>query len=700
MSDAALTSAEPADLLGRISKALKRGEIALALGVVCILIVLILPMPPWLLDFSLAISITLSILILMVALFIQKPLEFSTFPTVLLIATMLRLALNLASTRIILAHGHEGVNAAGHVIAAFGNFVMSGNFIIGVIVFAILVVVNFVVITKGSGRIAEVAARFSLDSMPGKQLAIDADLSAGLIDEATAKRRRAEIEDESNFFGSMDGASKFVRGDAVAGLIITFINVLAGIFIGVAQKNMTFTEATQTFTLLTVGDGLVSQIPALIVSTAAGMLVSKSGVAGSADKALFGQFSAYPAALGLASFLMLSLSILPGIPMLPFLALSALTGGAAWQLTKSQDAAEAAGVAEATAGTPAVAKEEPINAALQIDQLRLELGYGLLGLINSEKGQRLTDQIKSLRRQLAVEMGFIMPSVRIQDNLQLPANTYVLRVKEIEAGRGDLRPNMLLVMDPRGEAITLPGEHTTEPTFGLPALWMSEGSREEATFRGYTVVEPQTVVTTHLTETIKDNMAELLSYAETQKLLDELDKSHQKLVADMIPTQIAIGGVQRVLQNLLAERVSIRDLPTILEGISEACGYSRNVSAITEHVRTRLARQISETHTGESGYIPLVTLSPQWEQSFAEAIVGQGDDKQLSMPPSRLQEFIGAVRLTFERLAMSGDTPVLLTSPGARPYVRSIIERFRAATVVMSQNEIHPKARIKTLAQI
>jgi flagellar biosynthesis protein FlhA len=498
----------------------------------------------------------------------------------------------------------------------------------------------------------------------------------------------------------MDGASKFVRGDAVAGLIITFINILAGIFIGVAQKNMSFTEATQTFTLLTVGDGLVSQIPALIVSTAAGMLVSKAGVAGSADKALFGQFSAYPAALGLASFLMVSLAVLPGIPMLPFLALAALTGGAAWHLTANREKADAASAADAKAAAPAPVKDEPINAALQIDQLRLELGYGLLGLINSEKGQRLTDQIKALRRQLAIEMGFIMPSVRIQDNLQLPANTYVLRVKEIEAGRGDLRPSMLLVMDPRGEAITLPGEHTTEPTFGLPALWLSEGSREEATFRGYTVVEPQTVVTTHLTEAIKDHMAELLSYAETQKLLDELDKTHQKLVADMIPAQIAIGGVQRVLQNLLAERVSIRDLPTILEGISEACGYSRNVSVITEHVRTRLARQISETHTSEAGYIPLITLSPQWEQSFAEAIVGQGDDKQLSMPPSRLQEFIAGVRQSFERHAMSGETPVLLTSPTIRPYVRTIIERFRPITVVMSQNEIHPKARIKTLAQI
>jgi flagellar biosynthesis protein FlhA len=698
VTDTTATAAAP-NAFDRIGSAVKRGEIALALGVVAILIVLILPMPTWLLDFSLAASMTLSILILMVALFIQRPLEFSAFPTTLLISTMLRLSLNLASTRLILSHGHEGPAAAGHVIAAFGAFVMGGNFIIGVIVFTILVVVNFVVITKGSGRIAEVAARFSLDSMPGKQLAIDADLSAGLIDEAGAKKRRAEIEDESNFFGAMDGASKFVRGDAVAGLIIVFINIIAGIFIGVVQKNMTFTEATQTFTLLTVGDGLVSQIPALIVSTAAGMLVSKAGVIGSADKALFGQFSRYPSALGLASVLMVALSVLPGIPMLPFLVLAALTGGAAWRLTLDGEKIlnDAADLAKASV---APVKEEPITAALQIDQLRLELGYGLLGLINSDKGQRLTDQIKALRRQLAVEMGFIMPSVRIQDNLQLAANTYVIRIKELEAGRGDLRPNMLLIMDPRGEPITIPGEATKEPTFGLPALWAAETSREEATFRGYTVVEPQTVVTTHLTEVIKDNMAELLSYAETQKLLDELDKGHQKLIADLIPGQISLGGVQRVLQSLLTERVSIRDLPTILEGISEACGFSRNVSVITEHVRVRLGRQISDTHTGEAGYIPLVTLSPQWEQSFAEAIVGQGDDKQLSMPPSRLQEFIASVRQTFERLATSGDTPVLLTSPAVRPYVRSIIERFRPVTVVMSQNEIHPKARIKTLAQI
>jgi flagellar biosynthesis protein FlhA len=698
MTDTAVTTM-PNALVQRVLGTLRRGEIALALAVVGILVVLILPMPTWLLDMSLALSVTLSVLILMVALFIERPLDFSAFPTVLLIATMLRLALNLASTRLILSHGHEGTKAAGHVIEAFGNFVMAGNFVIGVIVFIILVVVNFVVITKGSGRIAEVAARFSLDSMPGKQMAIDADLSAGLIDETSARKRRREIEDESNFFGAMDGASKFVRGDAIAGLIITAINIVAGIVIGVAQKNVSLAQASHTYTVLTVGDGLVSQIPALIVSTAAGMLVSKGGNSGSADKALIGQLTAYPAALGLCSALMGVMAVLPGLPMLPFLGLSGVTGYAAYRLAERREKQIAAEAAEVAAAATPVA-EEPIAAALSIDQVRLELGYGLLGLINSDRGHRLTDQIKALRRQLATEMGFVMPSVRIQDNLQLPANTYVVRVKEIEAGRGDLRPNMLLVMDPRGDNISIPGEPTVEPTFGLPALWASEAHREEATFRGYTVVEPQTVITTHLTEVMKENMAELLSYAETQKLLDELDKSQQKLIADLVPAQITIGGLQRVLQNLLAERISIRDLPTILEGVSEACGYTRNVSMITEHVRARLARQISDANTTEQGFIPLVTLSPSWEEAFAESIVGQGDDKQLALAPSRLQEFIGGVRQVFDRHAMMGETPVLLTSPIVRPYVRSIIERFRPMTVVLSQNEIHAKARIKTVGQV
>ena len=683
-----------------VFNALRRGDIALALGVTAILVVLILPMPSWMLDLSLAVSMTFSVLILMTVLFIGKPLEFNSFPTVLLIATMMRLALNLASTRLILAEGHEGTDAAGKVIEAFGSFVMSGNFVIGIIIFGILVIVNFIVITKGSGRIAEVSARFSLDAMPGKQMAIDADLSAGLIDETTARTRRKELEDESNFFGSMDGAAKFVRGDAIAGLMITFINVIGGIIIGVAQQDLTFGEAAETYTLLTVGDGLVSQIPALIVSTGAGLLVSKSTATGTMDEALIGQLGGYPRALGLSSFLMLSLALLPGIPALPFLTLSGLAAAGAYFSSKKKSRAAASAASELAAKTAAPVTEEPIANALQIDQVRLELGYGLLPMINGQGGQRLTDQIKSLRRQLAQEIGFVMPSVRIQDNLQLPANTYVIRVKEIEAGRGELRPNMMLVMDPRGEKIPLPGEDTVEPTFGLPAKWCDESGREEALFRGYTVVDPPTVVTTHLTELIKDNMAELLSYAETQKLLDEQDSEQQKLIADLIPSQITVGGLQRVLQNLLAERVSVRDLPTILEGVSEACGYTRNVTAITEHVRARLARQISNDTVNPEGFIPMITLSAQWEQAFAEAIVGDGEDRQLSMAPTRLQEFINAVRQNFERHAMLGESPVLLTSPPVRPFVRSIIERFRPSTVVLSQNEIHAKAKIKTLGQI
>jgi flagellar biosynthesis protein FlhA len=690
-----------ADLVKTTKGMLLRGDVALATGLVTILVVLILPMPGFLLDIFLAISITVAVLILMTVLFIQKPLELSAFPTILLMTTLLRLSLNLASTRLILSNGHEGPSAAGAVIEAFAEFVMGGDFIIGVIVFAILTIVNFVVITKGSGRIAEVAARFTLDAMPGKQMAIDADLSAGMIEEPEARRRRKELEEESAFFGAMDGAAKFVRGDAVAGLMITFINVIGGMAIGTLRHGVTFLESADIYTRLTIGDGLVSQIPALVISIAAGLMVSKGAGSESTDKALFKQLSGYPTALGLTGAMLGLLGLLPGMPFLLFMLLGGGAAAAAWYLPRirEQKLKESA-IAELDVPPPPVA-DEPISTALSIDLVRIELGYALLTMINSAvEGSRLTDQIKGLRRQLASEIGFVMPSVRIQDNLQLAPNTYVIRVKEIEAGRGDVRPNMLMVMDPRGEAISLPGEATTEPTFGLPAMWIDQNYREEALFKGLTVVDASTVVTTHLTEVIKDNMSDLLSYAESQKLLDELGREHQKLVADVIPAMITLGGLQRVLQNLLAERVSVRDLATILEGVSEACAFTRNITQITEHVRTRLARQISDSNTNESGFIPLITLSPEWEQAFAESIVGDGDDRQLSMAPSRLQQFITGVRQTFERYAMMGETPVLLTSPMIRPYVRSIIERFRPATVVMSQNEIHPKARIRTLGQI
>ncbi len=684
-----------------LTKLMKRSDLALAGGIMAILVVLIVPMPSWMLDLSLAFSLSVAILILMTGVFIEKPLEFSSFPTVLLISTMMRLALNLASTRLILSHGHGGTAAAGYVIQAFGKLIMQGNFVIGLIVFAILVIVNFVVITKGSGRIAEVAARFSLDAMPGKQMAVDADLSSGLIDEATARQRRKTLEAESNFFGAMDGASKFVRGDAIAGLLIVAINIVGGIIIGVAQNGMSFADATHTYTVLSVGDGLVSQLPALIISTAAGLMVSKAGIDGATDKALIGQLSHYPQALGIAAVVMAIIAVVPGMPTFVFLALAGLIGSAAWIAYKKKDDAAAAVVAEeAKAHAASEPAEEPIANALAIDQLRIELGYALLPLINDVKGQRITDQIKALRRQLAQEMGFVMPSVRILDNMQLGANTYRICLKEVESGQGELFPGSLMVMDPQGRPVDLPGTATTEPAFGLPALWVNQSLQEEASFKGLTAVDPGTVLTTHLTEVLKSNMAELLSYSETKKLLDEMPAEQKKLVDELIPSQISVTGVQRVLQTLLAERVSIRDLPAILEGIAEASGHTKNALYLTEHVRTRLARQLCHQHLSPGGYLPLVALSPGWEQAFAESIIGQGEERQLAMAPSQLQQFITNVRDRFDDAGQQGEVPVLLTSPQVRPFVRSIIERFRPQTTVMSQNEIHASVKLRTLGQV
>jgi flagellar biosynthesis protein FlhA len=687
--------------LGEVGTFMKRGDLGLAIGVLAILVVLILPLPPLLLDLSLAISIIISVLILMTALFIHTPLEFSSFPTVLLIATMLRLSLNLASTRLILAHGHEGTDAAGHVIQAFGNFVMSGNFVIGIIVFAILVIVNFVVITKGSGRIAEVAARFHLDAMPGKQMAIDAELSTGTIDEKEARRRRQQLEDEGSFFGAMDGASKFVRGDAIAGLLVVFINVIGGMIIGIAQQGLSFSDAAHSYTTLTVGDGLVTQIPALIVSTSAGLLVSKAGVSGAADKALLKQLSGYPKALGMSGAVMVVMSLLPGIPMLPFLALGTGAGALAFIMDKRSKLATATEVKKAEVAAKTEAADEPISSALRIDDLKVEIGYALLPLVNSPDGtDRLTEQIKALRRSLATEMGFVMPAVRILDNVQLDANAYVIKIKEVEAGSGKVWPGQHMVMDPAGGQVNLPGTHTTEPTFGLPATWVDGALKEDASMKGYTVVDAATVLSTHLTELLKGNMAELLSYSEVQKLLKELPKEQSELVKDLVPSQITVSGIQRVLQILLGERVSIRDLSTILEGIAEGAAATRNPTILAEHVRARLSRQICAQHTSPGGYLPLIALSAPWEQTFAESLIGQGDERQLAIQPSKLSEFIALVREKFEEAAREGEAPVLVTSAGIRPFVRGIIERFRVQTPVLSQGEIHPRARLKTVGSI
>ncbi|MEO1065834.1 MAG: flagellar biosynthesis protein FlhA [Pseudomonadota bacterium] len=692
--------------LGALAAFLRQGDIALAMGVIIILVMLIMPMPPFMLDVFLAISIIFSVLVLMTALFIHAPLEFSSFPTVLLIATMLRLALNLASTRLILANGHEGPHAAGNVIEAFGEFVSRGNFVIGLIVFAILVIVNFIVITKGSGRIAEVSARFTLDAMPGKQMAIDADLSAGIISEDEARARRKQLEDESSFFGAMDGASKFVRGDAIAGLMITFINIVGGIVIGIMQQDLSFADAGRTYTLLTIGDGLVSQIPALIVSTAAGLLVSKAGVRGAADEALVQQLTRYPKAFGMSAFVMTFMSVLPGMPTMIFLVLAGGAGYLAYyghRLKKDEKAKE--GMKTTADGTPMSEEEAPkepdIRESLKMDDLRIEVGYGLLSLINESEGsERLTEQIKALRRQLANDLGFVMPSVRLLDNLQSQPNEYAIKVKEVSAGGGEVFPDKLMVMDPTGAKVTLQGINTIEPTFGLPATWIDQAKRVEADNMGYTVVDPSTVISTHMSEVMKANVAELLSYSVVQDLLAELTPQQSKLVDDMVPNQITVSGIQRVLQGLLAERVSIRDLPTILEAIAEAAGAINTTSGLVEHVRSRLARQITAQHTAPQGYLPMVTLSPQWETAFAEALVGDGEEKQLAIAPSKIQEFVTVVRDAFEDAARMGEVPVLLASPGIRGHVRSIVERFRPQTAIMSQAEVHPRAKLKTVGTV
>lgn len=692
----------------------KYRDIVLACSIVGILMVLLFPIPTVLLDFLLAFSVGSSLIILMTTLFIIRPLELSIFPTILLVTTLLRLSLNIASTRLILSNGHHGSDAAGHVIKAFGGFVMQGNVVIGLIVFLILTLINFIVITKGSGRIAEVAARFSLDAMPGKQMAIDADLAAGLIDENSARSRRKQLEDESTFYGAMDGANKFVRGDAIAGLIITFINLIGGMIVGIVQKGLSFDVAVQTYTILTIGDGLISQIPSLIISMSAGLLVTKAGSSESANQMIFGQLGKYPQALIMTSVVTGLMAFLPGLPFFPFALITCATGSIAYflhsnKLLDNKNIKKSAGreinqpdsktqTGESTSAEPSSGR---ISDTLQLDLIRLEIGYGLMPLVNNTNGHNLTEQIKSLRKQIAGEYGFVMPSVRIQDNIQLDNDTYLIKIKELEAGRGFVRPGKLMVMDPHGSDINIPGEITKEPAFGLPAKWVDEGYKEEALFNNCTVVDPSTVITTHITELIKENITDLLSYSETQKLLDNIGSEHKQLVKDVVPDLVSVATLQKVLQNLLSEMISIRDLPAILESVADSARSNKNLIAMTEAVRVHLSRQICHHNTNKEGFIPIIALSPDWEKTFIESLVDDGaGNKQISMQPSKLQEFVTRVKKSFDDQALKGYIPVLLTSSYNRPYIRSVIERFRPATVVMSQNEIHYKSKIRTLDSI
>ncbi|HVZ08660.1 flagellar biosynthesis protein FlhA [Rhodopila sp.] len=683
-----------APMLGWLRQRTPGGDVSLACGVLLLLCILILPMPTFLLDIGLAFSFMTAVLMLVVAIFLQRPLDFSSFPTMLLLTTLLRLSLNVATARLILSHGAEGPYAAGHVIAAFGSFLMGDDVTIGGVMFIMLLIVNFIVITKGSSRIAEVSARFFLDAMPGKQMAIDADLSSGAIDDKTARKRRADLDAEASFYGAMDGAAKFVRGDAVAAIVITTINIIGGLIIGLVRAHMSLADSVAAFTTLTVGDGLASQIPSLLVATAAGIVVAKGSAEGGMSSLVLRQVTLKPTPLSITAGAGAVLALMPGLPTLPFLGVAGLAAGGAFLRSRQIEAQDAA-------PTPPPAAGEPNGRALvAIDMVRVELGYGLLSLASGD-GPKLSDRIRNMRRSMAQELGFVLPSVRIQDNVDLEPYEYRIYVKDIIAGKGELRPAMMLAVSTDDGQLDLPGERTVEPTFGLPAWWIDATAADDARARGCTVVDAASVLTTHLTQVLKENVAELLSHAELDKLLQQLPSEHQRLVSDLIPGTISMGNVQRVLQILLAEHVSIRDLPTILEAIQEACGMvSKGIISIAGHVRSRLARQITDRYVGPNGYVPIISLSAEWEDTFAESLVGPPDDRQLALPQGKLHAFIERTRAAIDEAMQAGEQPVILTSAGIRYHIHAVVDRIRMNVPVLAQTEIHRRARVKVVAVI
>lgn len=699
MSGAAQKLGRPSPWLARLGDSLAHKDVFFAAGLIGLIAVLVLPMPTWLVDIGLATSITLSVLVLMVAIWIEKPLDFSSFPTVLLIATLLRLALDLATTRLILADGYKGLDAAGSVINGFAVFVVGGDFVIGVVVFAILIVINFMVITKGAGRIAEVAARFSLDAMPGKQMAIDADLSAGMINNEEARTRRRQLEEESSFFGAMDGASKFVRGDAVAAIIITLVNVIGGIVIGTLRHGLAISQAATFYTTLTIGEGIVSQIPALIVSLGAGMLVSKGSARGSADVAFVSQLGGQSKPLLLAGFMAGAFALLPGLPFLPFAALSAAAIGGGLLVRRADRKREAAAKKTARADQAATAQDEPISELMRLDEIRIELGMGLVPL-STAPGGGLKDKIRKLRRSVALDYGFMVPPVRIKDNVELPNGAYSLQVMGVEVARETMEMGRLLAFSPNGQPLHISGTDTQEPSFRIPARWILPQQQHEAVQQGLTVVDPETVLTTHLSETIKANMPQLMSFAATQKLIEGLGPDYTKLVAELVPGLVPMSSVQKVLASLLSERVSIRPLARILEAMHEAAGFTRNVRLMSEHVRSRLAMQISKSLEGPDGLIPVMPLSPQWETEMREAIVTEGDQRSFVLPPTRTQDFVQAARTKLASAAAKGAWPAILTSAEIRPFVRMLVERINPTIAVISHAEVHQRSRLRTFEQI
>jgi len=672
---------------------------SLAIVMIGILAVMILPLPPFMLDVMFALNITISVLILFVALYSIKPLDFSVFPSVLLVTTIFRLALNIASTRAILTNGKQGMSAAGHVIEAFGGFVVGGNYLIGIMIFLIFILINFVVITKGAGRIAEVAARFTLDAMPGKQMAIDADLNAGIIDDKAAKSRRAEIQRESDFFGAMDGASKFVRGDAVASLVITGINIIGGLVLGVVFYGMDIAKAAQTFTSLTIGDGLVSQIPALIISTSAAVVISKAGAQNRLGADLGFKVFGNPLAMGLASITLIVFSLVPGMPKPTFILLGTLLAFLAWRGVSRRKQREAAQAQEVETKEAEQAKEssEEIADLLPIDTLGLELGYALIPLLDPEQDGELLERVKAIRRQIALDMGFVVPPVHIKDNLQLEPGAYSIIIKGIEVGKGEMMMDHYLAMKAGEVDEEIDGLETTEPAFGLPAIWIAEDDRERAQIAGYTVVDVPTIISTHLTEIVKAQAPEFLGRQEVQRLLDKVAENEPKLVEELLPNLMSLGGIQRVLQNLLRENVSIRDINTILETIADMAQYPKLPDVITEHVREALARNILRQYQTDDGVIPVMTLDQEIENRITESIQDTAQGSYLGIHPETGGAIIAAIQQSLETFAMFNYQPIILCSAAVRPHLKKLTERTIANLVVLSHNEISHDVRIEPL---
>jgi flagellar biosynthesis protein FlhA len=676
-------------------------DVCIAVGIIGILLVMILPLPASVLDLLLAMNLALSLVTLLVALYTLEPLEFAIFPSLLLFLTLFRLALNISSVRLILLHGNQGPDAAGAVIKAFGNFVIGGNFVVGVIVFSILIVINFVVITKGAGRIAEVAARFTLDAMPGKQMAIDADLNAGLINEQQARRRRQAIQQEADFYGAMDGASKFVRGDAIAGILITFVNVIGGIIIGVLQQGMQVQQALQTYTILTVGDGLISQVPALIISTAAGVVVTKVTTEVTLGSQLITQFAIQPRALGTAAGILFLLGLIPGLPGFPLLTLSVLSGAAAYYFRGARLTADDGPASqEAQQTPPPEPAADPMDDLTPIDLLELEVGYGLISLVDSERDGELLERIKTVRRQMAQELGVIVPPLRIRDNLELKPGEYTMLIKGVEVARGELMLGHYLAMHPGEEPQAGLGIPTTEPAFGLPAVWVSADAKDQAQLAGYTVVDLPTVIITHLTEMIKRHLHELLSREEVQKLLKRFAETSPKVVEELVPTLLSLGGVQKVLQNLLREQISIRDLLSILETLADYAPITRDPVLLTEYVRQSLARSITKQWQTAEGEIPALMLSYELEDTLTKAIQHTEHGSYLAIDPKLAQRLITELTRAVETVMQQQQAPLLVTSPLTRPHIKRLTEPYVPQLVVLSHNDIVANVRIRNLGVV